>query len=313
MFLKINKEGKKLKKFLSLFLCCLFIIFLYGCGNSSRKRINVVTSFYPLYIILMNLTDGIDDVSIANMSENHTGCLHDFQLQSEDMKKVEQADVFVINGAGMESFLDKITETYPKLPIIDSSAGVDIIEEHHAHTDDNHDESDENESNPHIWVSISNYIRQVENICDGLATIDPQNESKYKQNKDIYVTKLQTLRGEMHKELDNLPNKDIITFHEAFPYFAKEFGLNIVAVINREPESEPSVKEVSDTIEIVKNTKIKALFAEPQYPDTSARTIASETGAKLYTLDPGSSGEISKDAYIDAMKKNLEVLKEALS
>lgn len=287
------------------------MLFISGCGNSSQKRINIVTSFYPMYIIALNLTDGINDVSVTNMAENHTGCLHDFTIQSEDMKKIENANTFIINGAGMESFLDKVLESYPDIYIVDSSKGIELLNDDHDH-DENSEYDDHDNVNPHIWVSISNYIEQVENICNGLIKVDPENEAKYTENKIIYIRKLQELKNKMHNSLETLSNRDIITFHEAFPYFAKEFNLNIKAVINREPESEPSVKELSDTIEIVKTLGIKALFVEPQYPDTSAQTISKETGAKIYTLDPVSSGDLSKDAYINAMEKNLSVLMEAL-
>lgn len=312
-----NRGVAMLKKICSLILSFFIVVILSGCGRQSDKRVNIVTSFYPMYIIAMNLADGIEDVSITNMAENHTGCLHDFQIQSDDMKKIEKANAFIINGAGMETFLDKVKDTYPNMPIIDSSTGIDIIDDEHEHGhsghDDHYDEASDEHGNPHIWVSISNYIRQVENICDGLILVDTDNREKYIENKEKYLERLGKLKERMHDKLDSLPNKDIITFHEAFPYFAKEFGLNIVALINREPESEPSVKEISDTIETVKNSKVKALFVEPQYPDTSAKTIAKETGAKIYTLDPASSGEISKDAYINAMEKNMEVLESALS
>lgn len=308
-----NQRGYKMKKVCILLVFCLVLI--SGCGSSS-KRVNIVTSFYPMYIIALNLTDSVDDVSVKNMAENHTGCLHDFRIQSEDMKRIENADAFIINGAGMESFLDKVIESYPDIHVIDSSEGIEFIYDTHHHEEDSYNDKedfDENHDvNPHIWVSISNYINQVENICRALSYIDPANREKYTENKIIYINKLQKLKTKMHSSLENLKTRDIITFHEAFPYFAKEFNLNIKTVINREPESEPSVKELSDTIEIVKQTGIKALFVEPQYPDTSAKTISKETGAKIYTLDPISSGEISKDAYINAMEKNLKVLEEAL-
>ena len=102
-----------------------------------------------------------------------------------------------------------------------------------------------------------------------------------------------------------------MTFHEAFPYFAKEFDLNIVEVIEREPGSEPSPKELEETIKKVRELNVKALFAEPQYPAGAANTIAKESGATLYTLDPvvtGEANENSANAYIEAMKKNAEVL-----
>lgn len=288
-----------MKKAVSLLLCTVFCLGCIGCDSKQAKRINIVTSFYPIYIIAMNLIDGVDDVSVENMSKQHTGCLHDFQLQSDDMKSMEKASAFIINGAGMESFMDKVTGELPNLKIIDSSKDIELIDE-------------DGEKNAHIWVSVTNYIKQVENIADGLAALDPSNSSKYKSNSVAYIKELELLRNRMHKSLDHVKHKDIITFHEAFPYFAKEFGLNIVSIINREPESEPSVKELTDTIEIIRNTGVKALFVEPQYPDTAAKTIANETGAEIYTLDPAVSGDGSKTSYTDIMEKNLSVLEQAL-
>ena len=119
----------------------------------------------------------------------------------------------------------------------------------------------------------------------------------------------------MHANLDNLPHKDIVTFHEAFPYFAKEFHLNIIRVIEREPGTEPTPKELEDTIAEVKKLPVKVLFTEPQYSPLAAKTIAEATGAKIYELDPVVTGEATPDAadaYLTAMRKNMEVLKEAL-
>ena len=106
-----------------------------------------------------------------------------------------------------------------------------------------------------------------------------------------------------------------MTFHEAFPYLAKEFKLNVVSVIEREPGTEPTPQELEATIAKVNSLPVKVLFTEPQYSPAAAETIARETGAKIYTLDPvvtGEADEQAMDAYINAMKKNMEVLKEAL-
>jgi zinc transport system substrate-binding protein len=117
----------------------------------------------------------------------------------------------------------------------------------------------------------------------------------------------------MHEGLKDIQSRDIITFHEAFPYFAREFNLKIVAVIEREPGSEPSAKELAETIDIVKKAKVKALFAEPQYPTKAAEAIARESGAKLYTLDPSVTGPMTADAYVAIMEKNLAELRKALN
>ena len=116
----------------------------------------------------------------------------------------------------------------------------------------------------------------------------------------------------MHAVIDPLPQRKIVTFHEAFPYFAQEFNLEIVGVIEREPGTSPSPSELTDIINQVKDMPTKALFAEPQYSSTAAEAIANETGAKIYTLDPVVTGADDADAYIEAMQKNARTLQEAL-
>ena len=299
------------KNFKVFLVMALSIVFLSACGRNSAidkdkengKAFTVVTSFYPMYIATINITKDISGVKVINMTKPQTGCLHDYQLVPEDMQKLEKANAFVVNGAGMEVFLDKAVKQQPKLKIVDASKNIPLLK-------------DENgEENPHVWVSVSNAIIQVNNIAEQLAALDPVNAEKYKNNAGVYTKKLEALRTDMHSSLDNVKTKDIITFHEAFPYFAKEFNLNIVDVIEREPGTEPSPKELEETIDKVKELKVKALFAEPQYPAKAAEVIAKETGAKVYTLDPAVTGESKADAYddyINTMKKNLDVLKEAL-
>ena len=116
----------------------------------------------------------------------------------------------------------------------------------------------------------------------------------------------------MHDVIDIAKNKNIVTFHEAFLYFAKEFDLNVVDVIQREPGTYPSAKEVAEIIKNIKDKDVSAIFVEPQYSRTAADTISKETGVLVYELDPIVTGQLEKDAYIETMEKNLEVLKQAL-
>lgn len=289
---------------------------LSGCGSTNRtaegqtnngaaqkKDFTIVTSFYPMYITTINISKGVEGVQVINMTKPQTGCLHDYQLTPEDLKTLEKADVFVVNGAGMEAFLDKAVKQQPKMKVIDASKNIELLKD------------ETGEENPHVWVSISNAILQVNNIAEQLAAADPQHAAQYQKNAEDYVKKLTDLRTDMHQSLDRIPNKNIITFHEAFPYFAKEFNLNIVAVIEREPGTEPSPRELEETIAKIKAANIKALFAEPQYPSKAAQTIAKETGARVYSLDPSVTGEANPDAYddyLETMKKNAKILQEAL-
>ncbi|MDD6383635.1 MAG: metal ABC transporter substrate-binding protein [Selenomonadaceae bacterium] len=287
----------------------MLVFLVAGCGSTKqgsrdKKAFRIVTSFYPMYIDVINITKGVDGVEVVNMTKPQTGCLHDYQLTTEDMKTLEQADAFVVNGAGMESFLDKVIKQQKNLKIIDASKSDEI-----------HLLKDGDEENPHVWLSVTYSIEQVKAITSQLCEADPAHADAYRKNALDYVTKLDKLRTQMHEELDNLPHKDIVTFHEAFPYLAKEFKLNVVSVIEREPGTEPTPQELEETIQQVNALPVKVLFAEPQYSPSAAKTIAAETGAKLYQLDPvvtGEANEQAMNAYIDAMKKNMEVLKEAL-
>ena len=295
-------------KMLSLLLLVLSIA-LVGCGGANQtaekkpaEPFRIVTSFYPMYVATINITDGVDGVEVYNMTKPQTGCLHDYQLMTDDMKTLEKADAFVINGAGMEDFMDKVTEQQKKLKVIDASRGIELI----------HDEEGDN---PHVWLSVTDAIQQVRNIADQLKEADPAHAAQYEKNAAAYIEKLTSLKSEMHAALDNVPHKDIVTFHEAFPYFAKEFNLNIIGVVEREPGTEPTPTELQETIEQVNALPSKVLFTEPQYSPAAAETIARETGAKIYTLDPVVTGEATpqaKNAYIDTMKKNMKILQEAL-
>lgn len=289
-------------------------ISLAGCSYTKEDNtFNIVTSFYPMYIATSNIIDGVEGVELTSLASPDVGCLHDYQLTVNDMITLEKADVFVVNGGGMESFLDKAISKYPELKII--NAFVD--DETEDHQDENHNEYDhehshEHEKNAHVWVSVSLYIEQVEKICDELKIIDSQNAEQYEKNKITYVKKLEALKQEMHNKLDELQKRNIVTFHEAFYYFAKEFNFNIVSVIEREPGTSPSAGELADIIKEIESKDVNAIFVEPQYLKTAANTISSETGIGVYELDPVVSGSFEKDAYEQKMKKNLDVLMEAL-
>lgn len=293
----------------------VLVLVLGGCGTNNESKpavsqtadtksessLTIAASFYPMYIFTLNIAKDIPNVNVVSLTKPTTGCLHDYAITPDDMKNLEGAQILVINGAGMESFMDKVTSQIPDLKIIESSQGIPLIQ-------GDGDEGD----NPHVWLSVTNAITQVKNIGDQLASLDPENATKYQENTQAYILKLEALKTKMHQTLDGVQQRNIVTFHEAFPYFAQEFNLNTVGVIEREPGSAPSAKELSETIEQVKSLGIKALFAEPQYPAKAAEAIANETGAKVYTLDPIVTGPQEADSYINLMESNLITLQEAL-
>lgn len=308
------KKQPKLGKLMVLGLTMVFLLATVLLFSACREKsdparenlmgndtLTIATSFYPIYIATMNITKDVPGVKVVNMAPQVTGCLHDYQLNPDDIKKLNEAQIFVVNGAGMEAFMDKVVGQLPDLRIVDASQGVSLLIS-----------TAEEEGNPHLWVSISNAIQQVENIGEQLAALDPEHAVLYDANSAAYINQLTMLRSEMHLVLDGIAQRDIIVFHEAFPYFAQEFNLNIVAVIEREPGTEPGAAELTETIDTVNRLGIKVLFAEPQYARGTADIIARETGARVFILDPVVTGPMEPDAYLKIMEANLRTLTEAL-
>ena len=255
---------------------------------------------YPMYIMALNVARDIPGVRVFNVTSAVTGCLHDYSLTTADMKRLADADVLITNGAGMESFLETVARRFKNLSIISVSEGIPLIN------------GADGSANPHVWVSVSNAIKQVRNLGLAMASFDPDHAASYGQNAEEYISRLQALADQMHAQLEPYAGRQIITFHEAFPYFASEFNLKIAAVIEREPGSAPSAKELAATIDLINSSGIKVLFTEPQYPFAIAQTIARQTGAGIFVLDPAVTGPDSPDAYEAAMRKNLNVLVDAL-
>lgn len=272
-------------------------------NNTDTNTIKITATFYPLYVSLLNITDGVEGIELSLLAPPDTGCLHDYQLTTKDMNKIENSNILVANGAGMEDFIEKILET-KKDSLIIASEGFELTD-----------------NNSHVWVSPEGAIHQTQRIVEGLSHLDPSNATKYVMNGNAYLLKLQNLRNHMHSILDEYSGKKIVTFHEAFPYFASEFNLEIASVIERELGEAPGPKELKEQISeinsIISDGNKIALFAEPQYSSSAAEIIAKETGLKVYELDPCVTGNLKseyiKDSYITAMKKNAEVLKEALA
>lgn len=305
--LKKELEAKYSKyiKYIIIAIIVLILITVIAVLNINRNTkvgrddgiTKIVTSFYPMYIIAENLVDGASNVELVNMTDVNVGCLHDYTLKTEDIKKVENADIFISNGLGMESFISKLIEANENMTVIDSSTGIEttII--------------DGDETNPHIWTSISNYINQVRTIAEELKRLDPKNEATYEANKRSYIAELNRLKNEFQTELGELSNERAICLNESFEYMARDIGLQLTSIQSDHEESTMSAETLKNIIDIANSQEIKIIIIDKNDNKANAETIANETNAQIYELDSGLTGSIDKDAYIDAMKENIEILK----
>ena len=296
-----------MKKCIPLLLALLLLI---PCFSSAET---VVTSFYPLWLFTLNLTEGLEGVTVKNLAAPTVGCLHDYQLQTADMKTLNGADVFLVNGAGMEAFLPQIEAVFPDLPIVVASENIPLLGESGALV---LGDGEEEGVNAHLWLDAERALRMSENLAAGLIRVMPDREEAITNNLTRWESMLLELDEELKNGLRDLPRKDIVTFHEAFPYFAEAYGLRVVAVVNKEPGETVSPAQMGKLAEEIRALGNPPLFVEPQYEDLSARVLSSETGAPVYTLDPVVTGPEENpplDYYETVMRQNMATLREALS
>ena len=271
---------------------------LSSCSEAEPAGLKVTASFYPIYIIADNVIGDTPGIILENMAQPQTGCLHDYQLTTSDMKKLEDTDIFIINGGGMESFLDNALELFPELDVIDTSAGVTSLDGHdHGHTGHDHGE------NSHYWMYPENAVVQAENICGALSEICPEYADEFRQNTDAFkesVSGIETFDGK---------GISVCVFNEAFEYLHLSYGFDVAAVVEMDENQTPSARELAEIITAVNEGDIDLLIAADDASKTVADTIARETGAGVVVLDPVLTGDPVPERYTEAMNENARILK----
>ena len=352
--------------FLCILIVCTLAVMAYehtagmkgaagGASNASGNTKNtdeaddiltVVTSFYPMYIAALNIVDGVEGVRLENLSEPQTGCLHDFQLTPEDMKLLSTADVFVINGGGIESFMSDVAKAYPKLDVVEACEDVVLLSEDDADSDHDHDadaesdsdhdhdheadtesdsdheadiesdsthEHDHGDENAHAWMSVPRYRTMVQTIASRLAEKDAKHADEYYANAKAYDAKLAVLEEKINS-LKSLTNgQNIIIFHEAYAYVADDFSMNACYLLDLDEERSVSAGEIKQVIGAIKNDGVSVILAEELYGKSMGDTVSRETDVHVIYIDPLNRGEYDKDSYLYGMEHNIELIKEAFT
>ena len=284
-------------------ICLIPIIFLL-CGCTPVDEVNIVTTTRPIYTFTQRLCSGTD-LKIAQLVTENVSCLHDYTLKVGQMQLLEQADVVVISGAGLEDFLEDALDSADR--IVDASAGLSLLEgAHHVH---DHHEGHSHEEDPHIWLSPKNSAFMAQNICENMCKLYPEHAQTFQANLKVLLSDLDALQKYGEESLRNLSSRELITFHDGFSYLAESFDLTILMAIEEESGSEASAMQLISLIRLVEEHQLPAVFTEMNGSVSAAQIIAAETGISVYSLDMGISG----NDYFDTMYRNIDTLREALS
>jgi ABC-type Zn uptake system ZnuABC Zn-binding protein ZnuA len=246
------------------------------------------------------------------MLSSDLGCPHDYVLTTEDRVKLEQADVLVVNGLGLEDFLgDLPRKANPKVAVIDSSAGVPDLIPLHEHEHKGHKHGG---MNPHLFAGPRMAARLARNVAAELGRIDPGCAAAYNENARAYASRLEKLADDFAAAGKAFRSRKIVTQHAVFDYLARDAGLEIVAVVEDTPGQAPSAAEMLEIVKRIKDTGAAAVFTEPQYRPKVGQRIAKEAGVPVAALDPVASGPADPpgDYYEKVMSANLDTLRNIL-
>ena len=290
-------------KKLSVFLFIFILLISSGCTAGSENY-DIVATTLPVYDFTAAICEGTD-LTVGRLVTESVSCLHDYSLQVSQMRMIESADMIVISGAGLEGFLEDALSGSRQ--IIDASVNAHMHTGGHHHDGDDHHAHD-HEQDPHIWLSTENAAVMASNICDQLCNTYPQYQSLFRENLTALQQKLIDLQSYGDEQLQRLRNRELITFHDGFAYFAESFNLEILEAIEEESGSEASAAEIIHLVNLIQAHQLPAVFTEVNGSVSAASVICAETGVVAYSLDMAMSG----NSYFDAMYRNIDTLKEAL-
>ncbi len=254
---------------------------------------------------------------------------HAYQARPQDVASLGKAQVLVINGLGMESFLEPVLKgaENKELITIDSSAGIKPLEmeeeddhghgHHHDHDHGHHHHHGHGDEavNPHVWLDPTLAAKQVENIRDGLMKADPSCADGYRNRADAYISKLQQLDGELATELEPFKGRTVVSFHEALPYFTRRYGLSDEALVTL-PEDQPSPADVQRINKVLKENKIAGVLTEPGGGSAALQSLAKDLNLRLEVFDPlelvPEAAKRTPELYIEVMRGNGEAVKATM-
>lgn len=316
----LNRRARGVLAALAALLAALLVLGLAGCGakgpdvaaasaaaaqTDPGAKVKVVTSFYAMEDFAKKV--GGDDIEVTNLVPAGTEP-HDWEPAATDVQAIQDADLFVYNGASMEHWVDDtLSSLGDKTPAsVKASEGIALRVGEEPGEDD-----------PHVWLNPENAKAELANIKDALVKVDPDHKADYEANYEKYAAEFDRLDQDFKDKLGAAPNKTIVVSHEAFGYLCDAYGLTQVPITGMDAEGEPDAQTMASIIDQVKSQNIKVIFSEDLVSPKVAKQIADATGATCEVLSPieGLTDEelAQGEDYVSVMHTNLDELVKALS
>ncbi len=293
----------------------LTILFLLAAQNSYAEKLKVVASIFPFGDIANQI--GGERVDVKVMLPPGVSP-HTFEPTPLEMMQLQNAKVFIKAGAGLEFWAAKMLRAAGNegLIVVDASSGLPLIRDIHSHRSEaGHDKQHGSSeiADPHVWLDPVFAKAIADKITAALSKADSSGSAYYRGRSEKYKKDLDILHNQISDKVKTFKIKEYVTFHPAWNYFSKRYGLRVAGVIEESPGREPSPKHIARIIREIKRINSKVVFAEPQFNPAIAEVIAKEAGARVLFLDPiGGSDIKGRDTYLGLMRYNLSVMEGAM-
>lgn len=288
-----------MKRIISLALFIVLILSFSGCSVPGKSA-QIAATTLPVYTFTQWICRDTG-LTVERLIHKDISCVHDETLSVQQVRLLESADVVILSGGGLESYMDAALKK--ARCVIDSAHGLELIDCDHDHDHDHHHEAD-----PHFWLSPTHAKAMAQNICEGLTVQYPQHAEAFARNLNTLEAELDALLLYGQEQLSSLATRKLITFHDGFSYFAHAFDLTILEALEEDTHTTASAAQLISLITLVREHDLPAVFTEKNGSTSAAGIVCAETGISSYSLDMAISGA----DYFEAMYHNIHTIKEAL-
>ncbi len=286
-------------------VCLLLLAFIPRLAQAEPKSspLRVVSTVFPAYAAAKAIAGSAAEVD--NLLPNYASA-HGYQLSPGDLRKLSSADLIVMNGLGLDDWIQKALKT-TKARVIRLSDGLEarlLKGGHHEEQDHHHDQA----FNPHFWLDPKLMILASSNILQAMVQLDPAQQSVYQANEESWKLTLESIDREFSTALIAVRKAPFVTMHDAFGYLAKAYDLKVVGVVETVADVSPGPQTLSRLLESMRQEKVTVIFGEKGGANRMAERIARDLNIRTAQLDPLESGQLTPTAYAEGMKRNLDVL-----
>ena len=294
--------------------------------KSQAAEIRILTTLPVIHSWAANVAG--DAATVESLLPANVGP-HDFQFRPSDLRKLAAADVVLMNGLGLDTWLTRAVTrgaSKPSRRVVTVTDGLQPQLIHHltplamdaettgsekSHSDHTHNHGDE-DANPHVWLDPVFAKHCVSNIIQALCQADPAHADGYTRRGATYLQELDQLDTQIRSSLKDLSNRRIVTFHDAFPYFCRRYDLQLVGVVEEVPSVDPSPKYLAQLSRAIRKQQVRVIFSEPQFHPRLVKRLATDLAIGVAELDVLETGSASRTFYIEGLRRNLRTLESSL-